>query len=183
MGLRPKRPYANLGVHEDANGVILRSDKREPIVNWAVKDGVLAEEHMLTVVKTTADGNCLFHSSMLGLVGLFDPDDPTNGASRGLLRRMCGRFLSAKKDALLLRLDSLKQADILKQAAATGSVDVIHLNPEDEFNNALHYTTQNEESTEPLNTFAMANALWRPIIVYALAFVASPRLRTGLGLR
>ncbi len=173
MGLRPKRAYANLGVHEDADGVILRSDRREPIVNWAIKAGVLAEEHKLTVVNTSADGNCLFHSSMLGLVGLFDPDDPTNGASRGLLRRMCGRFLLANKDALLLRLESLNSTSPFAEFA----------DPAAEFEDALRYTMQDKESTEPLNTFAMANALFRPIIVYALAFVASPRLRTGLGLR
>jgi hypothetical protein len=173
VGLRPERAYANPAVHEDANGVILRSDKREPIVNWAVKDGVLSEEHKLTVVNTLADGNCLFHSSMLGLVGLFDPDDPANGASRGLLRRMCGRFLSAHEDALRLRLESLNST----------SPFAAFSDPAAEFDDALQYTMQDRDSTEPLNTFAMANALFRPIIVYALALVASPWLRTGLGLR
>ncbi len=178
--MRRERAYANLAVHEDAHGVILRSDKREPIVNWAVKDGVLAEEHKLTVVNTSADGNCLFHSTMLGLVGIGDPDDPTNGASRGLLRRMNGRFLSANEDALRLRLESLNSTSPL--AVAYDPAQLAELAAE-EVANAVRDTMQDAEATEPLSTFVMANALFRPIIVYAVAFVASPRLRTGLGSR
>ncbi len=150
------------------------SDKREPIVNWAVKDGVLAEEHKLTVVNTSADGNCFFHSIMLGLVGISDLlDDPTNSASRGLLRRMNGRFLSANEDELRRGLESLNDASKDKEFVDAAA----------EVAEALGYTKKHGVATEPLNTFAMANALFRPIIVYAVAFVASPRLRTGLGSR
>ena len=79
------------------HGFFLRSKERKPIVNWAVKDGILGEAHKLTVANTLGDKNCLFHSAMLGLVGLLDRDDPTNNVSRGLLRRMVGRFLTAHK--------------------------------------------------------------------------------------
>ena len=123
--------------------------------NWAVKVRILGGEHALTVVDTLGDGNCLFHASILGLVGLLcDRNDRENNLSHGILRRMVRHFLAAHKAELL---------DALKSACATAE----EFDPEAEFEEAKKEAETGEAATVSLHTYALANVLWRPIIVYA----------------
>jgi hypothetical protein len=123
--------------------------------NWAVKVRILGREHALTVVDTLGDGNCLFHASILGLVGLLcDRNDRENNLSHGILRRMVRHFLAAHKAELL---------DALKSACATAE----EFDPGAEFEEAKKEAETGEAATVSLHTYALANVLWRPIIVYA----------------
>jgi hypothetical protein len=123
--------------------------------NWAVKDGILGDEHTLTVADTLGDGNCLFHASMLGLTGRSDRSDGKNTAFHAILRRMVNRFLTAHKTELL---DALATS-----ACATAD----EFDPEAELDEAEKEAAKDAASTVSLHTYALANVLWRPIIVYA----------------
>lgn len=148
-------------------------------LNWAVgKD--LAEEHKLHVLWTQSDGNCLLHATLLAMWGLHDTQEVGGTGGLSTLRAAMSRLLQEprvaepiqRRWAVQIKRDSTWEPQSQEQAAPqagsqTGRVEISEAQLAREWADMVELAVRPSAFLDSVHVLAMANVLWRPIVILA----------------
>lgn len=156
------------------------------VLNWWVPD--LGPANQLHVLRTESDGNCLLHATLLAIWGLHDTHMVgTSGLSslRAAMNRLFSsnpQFLESFRKRWELQIASDDAAALQSASSREGEglpmqVEVSEAQLNRDWNNMADIANTQNEFLDTIHIFALANALWRPILV-----LASPVQKDPLGL-
>eukprot|EP00931_Biecheleriopsis_adriatica_P047951 TRINITY_DN27683_c0_g1_i1.p1 TRINITY_DN27683_c0_g1~~TRINITY_DN27683_c0_g1_i1.p1 ORF type:complete len:596 (-),score=177.65 TRINITY_DN27683_c0_g1_i1:120-1859(-) len=153
----------------------------DSVLNWWVPD--LGASHQLHVLRTSADGNCLLHATLLAMWGLHDTHMVGTSGLSSLRAAMSRLFSSSTQfmESLRRRWELQIVRDNTHQCVSSQDgesralhVDVSAAQLSREWSDMVDIANRPNAFLDSVHVFALAHALRRPILVLASAMQKDP---------